>query len=276
MDDLKPTQIVLLCLLVSFITSIGTGIITSTLLQEAPQNVTQTINRVVERTVQTIVPEGNSSPSVVTKETTVVVKEEDLVIDAIKNSRANLAWIMGKDSFGQIGVRTIGVVVKKDGTILTDKRYINLRGSYTAKFFDGSEYPVSVLVTSKKTNAVFLKLDTSSAPSRTFSPAPLADSDSVQLGQSVIAMGGKDKEAVSIGRIISINPVAGQTSTSTKVNATIETDSPLKDLLPGSILLNLNGALVGYESYDPDTGKEGLYTAINLIKQENTAQFEPK
>ena len=75
MEDLNKTQIVLLCLLVSFITSIGTGIITSTLLQEAPQTVTQTINRVVERTVETIVPQETKGPSVVTKETTVVVKD---------------------------------------------------------------------------------------------------------------------------------------------------------------------------------------------------------
>ncbi|HLP43948.1 MAG TPA: serine protease [Candidatus Nanoarchaeia archaeon] len=276
MEDLNQTQVILLCLLVSFVTSIGTGVITTSLLQEAPQNVTQTINRVVERTVETIVPQ-ESGPSVVTKETTVVVKEEDLVIDAIKNSRGNLVWIVDADAPNSAAAKTIGVVVKSDGTILADKRYINSRGDYNAMFFEGGQsYPVSVLATSRKSNAVFLKLDMTAGPPRVFKLAPVANSDSLQLGQTVIAMGGKGREAVSIGRIVSLAPegTVAANSTSTKPIAIIETDTPLRDTLAGSILLNLNGDLVGFENYDVSSGRESVYSAINLLKQENQASFQ--
>ena len=51
MESLTKTQIVLLVLLVSFVTSLTTGIVTVTLVNQAPQPVTHTINKVVEKLV---------------------------------------------------------------------------------------------------------------------------------------------------------------------------------------------------------------------------------
>ncbi len=88
MEDLNKNQIVLLTLLVSFVTSIATGIMTASLLQEAPIEVTRNINSIVEKTIETVVPATPSTPQ---KEiTTVVVKEEDRVIESInKNVKTN-------------------------------------------------------------------------------------------------------------------------------------------------------------------------------------------
>lgn len=279
MEDLKQSQVILLCLLVSFITSIATGIITSSLLQEAPQNVTQTINRVVERTVETIVPGETSGPSVVTRETTVVVKEEDLVIDAIKSSRNSLVWIVDTDAPTQSALKTIGVVIKNDGTILADKRYINTRGDFAAKFFsDGSTYPVTVVETSRASNAILLKINLEGEQQRTFSPARATDSDKLQLGQTVIAMGGKEKEAVAIGRLTAVNTQTSDgkpsTATSTSVVVGLQTDTPLIDATPGSVLLNLNGDLVGFESFSTSFGGESAYTAMNVFKKEYPEFFQ--
>src|SRR3989344_6016767 len=98
MQDLNKNQIVLLVLLVSFVTSIATGIITTSLLQEAPLEVTRNINRIVEKTVETVTIPGTVVSSPREKEvTTVIVKEEDLIIDSINKNIKSVVRIKEKD-----------------------------------------------------------------------------------------------------------------------------------------------------------------------------------
>jgi hypothetical protein len=82
-NDLNKSQFLLLTLLVNFVTSIATGILTVSLLEKAPPTITQTINRVVERTIETVTEQSGQAAAVVTKETTVVVKDEDLMTASI-------------------------------------------------------------------------------------------------------------------------------------------------------------------------------------------------
>jgi len=272
MDDLSTTQTILLCLLVSFVTSIGTGIITTSFLQEAPQTITQTINRVVERTVETIVPQDSSGP---TREITIVVKEEDLVIDAIKKSHGNLAWIVTTENRNQKAVKSIGIVIKKDGTILADKGFVSAQEEYSALFF-GSEVavPLTVVATAKGSNAIFLKPKILNENTKTFTPIPLNKNNAIQLGQTVIAIGGSEREVVAIGRVTSVNLIDSAQASSTRAVDTIETDTVLKDGISGSVLLNLNGEIAGFENYDPIRGIESTYTSIHIIKNENPEFFD--
>lgn len=55
MKDLNKSQLILLALLISFVTSIATGIAAVTLMQQAPTSVTTPINRIVKQTVEKIV-----------------------------------------------------------------------------------------------------------------------------------------------------------------------------------------------------------------------------
>ena len=94
MEDLNKTQLILLALLVSFVTSIATGITTVTLMEQAPPAITQTINRVVKETVRVVTPtEGKpTAPQTITQ--TVVVKEEDFVVKAVEKKSLHLIKII--------------------------------------------------------------------------------------------------------------------------------------------------------------------------------------
>jgi hypothetical protein len=54
--DLNKSQLIMLAVLLSFITSIATGITTVTLMQQAPASVTVPVTRIVRETVEKIVP----------------------------------------------------------------------------------------------------------------------------------------------------------------------------------------------------------------------------
>ncbi len=55
MKDLNKSQLILLALLISFVTSIATGIAAVTLMQQAPASITTPINRIITQTVEKIV-----------------------------------------------------------------------------------------------------------------------------------------------------------------------------------------------------------------------------
>ena len=88
MEDLNKNQIVLLTLLVSFVTSIATGIITTSLLQQAPVEVVRNINSIVEKTIEKVTPATvtTTSPAGTKEVTTIIVKEEDVIIDSINKN----------------------------------------------------------------------------------------------------------------------------------------------------------------------------------------------
>src|SRR3989338_1891737 len=93
MEHLNKQQLILLALLVSFVTSIATGIITITLMDQAPPGVTQTINRVVEKTIERVITEPTKQAATVVTKETLVVKADDLIIDAIERNTGSVVRI---------------------------------------------------------------------------------------------------------------------------------------------------------------------------------------
>jgi hypothetical protein len=88
LQDLNKSQLILLAVLISFITSIATGITTVTLMQQAPSSFTVPVNRVIKQTVEKIQQvEGKTTVQ------TVVVKEEDLVVDAIAKNKSAVFFV---------------------------------------------------------------------------------------------------------------------------------------------------------------------------------------
>ena len=125
----------LLTLLLSFVTSIATGIMTVSLLNEAPPEITQTINRVVEKTIERVVSvemPGKGDRGI--KEVTIVVKEEDLVIDSIeKNSKSIVRlFLNGSEFYG------LGVTLSSNGIVAVPQSNLPEKPTLSGVFFDGA------------------------------------------------------------------------------------------------------------------------------------------
>jgi len=280
MEDLNKNQIVLLTLLVSFVTSIATGIMTVSLLQEAPIEVTRNINRIVEKTIETVTPSTVTPTTKPAEVTTVVVNEEDLVIDSINKNIKSIARITETDSVGD-SFYGIGLVVSKDGLIAADRKIIDVNHTYSAIMNDGTKLILTPMGVSKDTNFILFKgalpdkKDTGTTTPKvvyTFVPAIFSDA-SPKLGQTLISLGGSEKNAVAVGRVISLDMKTSGTGTSTtQALVGINTDISTKDLVNGSPIFNLSGDLMGVRlSLD----LAGTFTPISVLKREISVLTEP-
>jgi len=270
MEHLTKQQLILLAILVSFVTSIATGVMTVALLDEAPAGVTQTINRVVERTIEKVV-QIPSQASVVTTKETVIINTDDLVAAAVERNSKSLVRIYRRgitDDFPELhDIReAIGFIISRDGVVATDKnitlvnagRFASLSGekAYTLEPFSGPE----------KSALAFFRLIIPTKGAAHFEPVAFGNPDSVKLGQTVVAIGGQEKNVVALGIVNSINTAVsaeGPAATSTPPKTVIvsfETTADPKQPL-GGVLLNLKGEVIGFKAFD-DLDRSGVYAPI--------------
>jgi len=259
MEELNKTQIVLLTLLVSFVTSIATGITTVTLMDQAPPAVVQTLNRVVEKTIETVV----QPASVVTKEVKVLVKEEDLVANAFDKNSASVVVINSLEK-GESVFAGIGIVASSDGMIVTDKNNITMDGEYVIRTRDGVGWNASVSTTTDSGLALLKVIDVlkddkkddsdskkimdsvkgavgiEESSKASLYPVSFSRNNTVKTGQTIISMGGEMGDEVLVGIVSKIF-----FTESSSVAETIYTNILLSKASSGGPLLNTDGEVVG-------------------------------
>lgn len=254
MNGLNTQQIVLLCLLVSFVSSVATGITTVSLLDQAPEPVAQTINRVVERTIEKVVDPvvetvsnvGTSKPPERVVET-VVVNQEDLTVGAVEKNSKSLVRIYAINNIGTKVFSGLGIVVSADGKVLTSSTVLETSRKFRAEYFDGS-YDLEVSTAANGGVVVLAPQDVEEG--KTFSPALFGNSENIKLAQSVILLSGQDKNLVSTGIINSLDPL-------------IDTSIASDVIIRGAILMNLKGEIIGMRV----AGSSGSsFVSSNIIK----------
>jgi len=281
-EELTKAQIILLTLLVSFVTSIATGIVTVSILDQAPPSVTRTINQVVERTVERVVPDtSKQNASVVTKEVTVVVKEEDLITDSINQNAQSLIRIntlstststVKEDEPLYLGM---GFIVNKEGIVATDIALVKKDSSYQLTLFDGSAY-VGKYLTSDGNNFALLKIVKKEDGSpKSLKPVAFTELKALKLGQTVIALSGKERENISIGIISSIIEEEGQrteTVAAVSPNVVTQIDTSLTASVDiGSPLINIFGEVIGIKT-SALKRNQGSYTPIAQLNIEDAIE----
>lgn len=269
MEDLTKHQLILLVLLITFITSIGTGIITFTLLQEAPVEVTQTINRVVEKTIERVVPAEPGKPETVV--TTVVVNEEDRVLEAIAKNEKSIVRIKTVGADGSEVVAGLGLVISAQGVVVSDLRIYNSALVYSIVFADGKTYSAGKAHVDNDNDLVFFNtgVPVSESPKYTFYPAVFGDSDTLKVGQTLVAISGRETNAVSIGRVYQLE-FASDKKTVTKILS----DITLSRSLSGSPIINLSGEVVGLEGSVAEGETKYSYIPTSRIKSASPKALE--
>lgn len=257
-EQLSKSQIVLLTLLVSFMTSIATGIVTVSLMDQAPPVVAQTVNRVIERTVETVAPatKNQAAAAVVTQEKTVVVKEENLISQAVERISPSLVRVYTSAQENPIFLG-MGIVSDSSGVIITDISAIDDRAEATLVLADGTSVRSYVTKRDKDLGIAFLSA-TSTERLPTWKPASFATGRPI-LGETIVSLSGKTVARISSGIVTSLPPAS---STSAPL---VDTDIENESILPGGIIINTEGNVVGVSTGVSRTSSRSAFIASSAL-----------
>ena len=279
MESLTKTQIVLLVLLVSFVTSLATGIVTVTLVNQAPQPITHTISKVVEKLVPKEVP---------VKEKTVVFSNEENLVKVIKEASLAVVSVIAataKDLTAtttneEVGEKPMpagsGFFISKDGTILTNRHIVEDAAlEYVAITSDGKTYPASVISRSPSQDVAVIKVE-----GNNFNFIPLGDSKNINIGQTAIALGsdsGEFQNTVSVGVVSGLNKTAAALNAVSGPEdsvALIQIDAAANPGNSGGPLVDLNGRAIGINTVGAPRENIGFALPINLAKKDIADAFK--
>ena len=157
-----------------------------------------------------------------------------------------------------------GVVIDADGLILTNNHVVAGGGEVTVRFHDGREYKAAQVWTDPKTDIAVVKLDGVSD----LVTAKMADSDSVAIGDWVLALGQPFglESSVTAGIISAKHRGIGITA---RENF-LQTDAAINPGNSGGPLVNLDGEVIGINTAisSRSGGNDGIGFAvpINLAK----------
>ncbi len=242
--DLNKPQLILLMVLLSFVTSIATGITTVTLMQQAPPSFTEPVNRVIRQTVENIQQvEGKTITQ------TIIVKEEDLIVDAIEKNKGSV-FAVSKDGVDLEG-RAVEVsagrafAVTPDGMLVADASLVfenevhyvkNDSGKFRAEF-----------VSANIAGFAFIKIGqpVNGTDKPVFTVPVLGDLATMKIGQKMIVYGGGIASSIFEGD-------KNLNMTVSKMNA-------------GGLVLNLNGEALGVALFNETSNFSSIKTITDAL-----------
>lgn len=258
MEQLNKSQIVLLTLLVSFVTSIATGIVTVSLMDQAPPVIAQTVNRVIERTVETVVPASQSAAAAITRERTVVVRESELISQAVTRVSPSIVRLYTDSSDAAVFLG-FGVVLTAEGAVVSDMAAVGDLKEVSIALSDGTHMSASVTSDNKTAGLVFLQA-TSTDSIVELKPAVIVGSSPL-LGQSVVMFSGKSILRVEDGIVTALIPKE-------EGSVVVDTDISPDMIVAGSPLVNTDGGIIGVSTAVSRTSSsQGFIASSVLVKK---------
>lgn len=221
---------------------------------------------------------GKTESININKTESVTVKETSETIDAVKKITPSVVSITAtKNVFSFFGGATqekgggTGFILTSDGYIVTNKHVVSdEKAKYTVITSDGKSYEAKITATDPFNDLAVIKID-----AKNLTVSEIGDSDSLEVGQSVIAIGnalGLSESTLTVtrgvisakGRAIQAGDSSGQ-SAETLENL-LQTDAAINPGNSGGPLINLKGQVIGVNVAKADAENIGFAININTIK----------
>lgn len=135
-----------------------------------------------------------------------------------------------------------GVLISRDGYIVTNHHVINDATKLKVKLYDGRTFSAEVVGTDPTTEVALIKIDAQDLPTLAF-----GDSDALRLGEWVLAIGSPFdlQSTITAGIVSAKSRNLGAIPNQYRVESFIQTDAAVNPGNSGGALVNTRGELVG-------------------------------
>lgn len=288
MEELNKTQIILLAIFITLVTSVATGVVVVTLMDQAPQGITQTVNRVVERTVERVVSPGKVEKTEIKQ----IVREDDTIVSSIKTAKQSLVKVVRPIGSGDIvsspesqiasifnsmdssdlalsgkvtvadEVSRIGFIVSGDGLVITSNEILDGAGSVYYALLGENKYNLKFIKNDDVDGIALFSIDP--VPKGLISLNALSI-DQVSLGQTVMTLGlDSGLNTLAMGYISGLK--LGNASSTPLIRTSIK---PTENW-SGRPIIDINGFLIGM--YGSDNSIVPYAAIKNLIDSSSPKQ----
>jgi serine protease Do len=161
-----------------------------------------------------------------------------------------------------------GFVIDKGGVILTNNHVVEGANAIQVMLSDERVFPGKVVATDPRTDVAVVRVD-----AKDLRPLPLGDSDALDVGDWVVAIGNP----YGLSHTVSAGIISAKGRTRKDVTLDdpsgyydfLQTDASINPGNSGGPLLNLHGAVVGINTAIRGGGAQGIGFAIpiNMVKQ---------
>lgn len=153
-----------------------------------------------------------------------------------------------------------GVLVAADGVVITNNHVINDADQIRVALADKREFDAELLLKDERTDLAVLKID---GDGESFPTVPFADSDELEVGDLVLAIG----DPFGVGQTVTQGIVSALARTQVGISdyrSFIQTDAAINPGNSGGALIDMTGRLVGINTaiYSRSGGSLGIGFAI--------------
>lgn len=204
----------------------------------------------------------------------VVLQEDSAIINAVNKASPSVVSIVSTrnvqsffGNFEQKGAGT-GFIIKSNGLIATNQHVVSTQADYKVLTANGKSYDATVVAQDPLNDLALIKINASN-----LKVVELGDSDKLQVGQRVIAIGnalGEYQNTVTTGVVSAIGrtiTAGGGDGTSETLEGMIQTDATINLGNSGGPLVNLAGQVIGINTAVDTQGSQiGFAIPINSVK----------
>jgi S1-C subfamily serine protease len=192
-------------------------------------------------------------------------------IDVYKNAKDSVVYVTSTVYqttffFEQVPVKEMGsgFLVNGDGQILTNNHVISGSSQIEVALPDQTRYKATILVRDRTNDLALIKIE----PKKKLTYLNLGDSDRLQVGQKVMAIGnpfGFLQGTLTVGVVSSLSRSI-QNENGTPLEGLIQTDAAINSGNSGGPLLDSQGSVVGINTaiYGPNGGNVGIGFAMPI------------